>query len=76
MAWVEAQDMTVLETVGQVDMEFMITRGDRSTSTRAFTVTRNLSATEGMYSLRSTFTYRLHVTHIVVMHVDCVLLML
>ncbi len=47
MAWVEAQDMTVLETVGQVDMEFMITRGDRSTVTRAFAVTRNLSATEG-----------------------------
>ncbi|XP_064397880.1 uncharacterized protein LOC135344578 [Halichondria panicea] len=47
LAWIEAQDMNVLETVGQVDMEFLITRGDRSTVTRAFAVTRNLSATEG-----------------------------
>ncbi len=47
MAWIEARNMTVLETVGQVDMEFMITRGDRSVLTRAFAVTRSVSATEG-----------------------------
>ena len=50
MAWIEAQDIVVMETVGLVDMEFMITRGDRSIITRAFVVTRSLSATEGEMS--------------------------
>ncbi len=44
VAWIEAQDIVVMETVGLVDMEFMITRGDRSIITRAFVVTRSLSA--------------------------------
>ncbi|XP_064385961.1 uncharacterized protein LOC135334617 isoform X2 [Halichondria panicea] len=47
LAWIEAQDIVVVETVGRVDMEFMITRGDRSVITRAFVVTKSLSATEG-----------------------------
>ncbi len=47
MAWIEARNMTVLETVGRVNMDFMITRGDRSVITRAFAVTRSVSATEG-----------------------------
>ncbi len=48
VARVEARaNIVVLKTVGQVDMEFMIRRGDRSVITRAFAVTRNLSATEG-----------------------------
>ena len=51
MAWIQAQDIVVVETVGLVDMEFMITRGDRSVITRAFAVTRSLSATEGKISV-------------------------
>ncbi len=48
MAWVEARaDIVVLETVGLVDMEFVIRRGDRSRITRAFAATRSMSATEG-----------------------------
>ncbi len=47
MAWIEAQNITVLENVDLAGMEFMITRGDRSVMTRAFAVTRNLTATEG-----------------------------
>ncbi len=50
VARIEAEDIIVLETVGLVDMEFMITRGDRSVITRAFAVTRSLSATEGKLS--------------------------
>ncbi|XP_064385779.1 uncharacterized protein LOC135334492 isoform X2 [Halichondria panicea] len=47
LAWIEAQNITVLENVDLAGMEFMITRGDRSVMTRAFAVTRNLTATEG-----------------------------
>ncbi len=51
MAWIQAEDIIVLENVGLVDMEFMITRGDRSVITRAFAITRNVSATEGKMSV-------------------------
>ncbi|XP_064386944.1 uncharacterized protein LOC135335380 isoform X3 [Halichondria panicea] len=47
LAWIQAQDLVVMETMGLVVMEFMITKGDRSVITRAFAVTRNVSATEG-----------------------------
>ncbi len=51
MAWIQAQDIVVMETVGLVDMQFMITRGDRSIITRASAVIRSLSATEGKISV-------------------------
>ncbi len=51
VAWIHAQDIVVMETVGLVDMQFMITRGDRSIITRAFAVIRSLSATEGIVSV-------------------------
>ncbi len=51
MAWIQAQDLVVMETMGLVVMEFMITKGDRSVITRAFAVTRNVSATEGKMSV-------------------------
>ncbi len=51
MAWIQAQDIVVMETVGLVDMQFMITRGDRSIITKAFAVIRSLSATEGIISV-------------------------
>ncbi|XP_064385904.1 uncharacterized protein LOC135334578 isoform X3 [Halichondria panicea] len=47
LAWIQAQDLVVMETMGLVVMEFMITKGDRSVITRAFAVTRNFSATAG-----------------------------
>ncbi len=50
VARIEARNMIVMETVGLVDIEFMITRGDRSVITRAFVSTRSLSATEGKMS--------------------------
>ena len=49
MARIESQDMTVVETVGQVDMKFMITGGDDLARSRAFAVTRNLSAMAGIF---------------------------
>ena len=49
VAWIEARNMTVLETVGQVDMEFMIIRGSKF---RAFAVTKNVSAIEGIVRFR------------------------
>ena len=48
MAWIEAQNKTVMENVGLVDMGFMITGGYNSVRTRAFAVTSDLSATEGI----------------------------
>ncbi len=47
VAWIEAQDMIVMETVGRVNMDFMIRRGDRSVMTRAFAVTTQSTALEG-----------------------------
>ncbi len=52
MARIESQDMTVVETVGQVDMKFMITGGDDLARSRAFAVTRNLSAMAGIFIIR------------------------
>ncbi len=46
MARIEAQNKTVMENVGLVDMGFMITGGYNSVRTRAFAVTSDLSATE------------------------------
>ncbi len=40
--------------MGQVEMEFMITRGDRSVITIAFAVTRNVTATEGKTKVYAT----------------------
>ncbi len=47
VAWIEAQDMIVMETVGLVNMGFRVTNGDTSLRTRAFVVTRNITAIEG-----------------------------
>ena len=48
VARIEAQNKTVMENVGLVDMGFMITGGYNSVRTRAFAVTSDLSATEGI----------------------------
>ncbi len=40
--------MTVMETVGTVDMEFMITGGYNFERTRALAVTKDLSAMAGI----------------------------
>ncbi len=40
--------MIVLETAGLVDMGFIITGGDNSVRTRAYAVTSDLSAIEGI----------------------------
>ena len=47
VAWVVAQDHIVLENVGTVDLNFAITRGDRSQRSRAFAYTEGGSATAG-----------------------------
>ncbi len=53
MARIEAKDIIVMETVGQVDMEFMTTGGYNLERTRAIVVTRDLSAMAGI--VRFTF---------------------
>ena len=47
VVWIEAQDMVVMETVGLVNMGFRVTNGDTSLRTRAFVVTKNITAIEG-----------------------------
>ena len=47
MAWVLAQNHTVLEDDKTVDLGFRIVRGDRSQRTRAFAYTEGGSATAG-----------------------------
>ena len=52
VAWVVAQDLTVLEANTTVNLDFRITRGDRSVRTRAFAYTRGKSATAGTYNIK------------------------
>ena len=47
MAWIEAQDSTILENNTTVDLGFRITCGDQSLRTRAFAYTQGGFATEG-----------------------------
>ncbi len=47
VAWIVAEDVIVSESVGAVELEFMITRGDNSVRTRAFAVTVSSTALEG-----------------------------
>ncbi len=49
VAWIQAVDQVVLESVGIVDLEFSVTRGDRSFRTRAYSVTQDLSAEAGTF---------------------------
>ena len=46
--WIEARDVVVKESVGVVDLEFLITRGDNSDRTRAFAATISSTAVAGM----------------------------
>ena len=51
MAWVVAQDLIILEENTTVNLDFRITRGDRSVRTRAFAYTKGKSATAGIYNI-------------------------
>ncbi len=42
-------DQVVVESLGIVDLEFSITRGDQSLRSRAYAVTQDLSAEAGIY---------------------------
>ena len=52
VAWVVAQDLTILEANTTVNLDFRISRGDRSVRTRAFAYTGGESATEGTNNIK------------------------
>ena len=47
VAWVVGEDLTILEADTTITVGFLIVRGDRSESTRAFAYTEGGSATPG-----------------------------
>ena len=51
VAWVVAQDLIISEENTTVNLDFRITRGDRSVRTRAFAYTKEKSATAGTYNI-------------------------